>query len=179
MSEPIIIVGASHAGISCADLLSTNRFSGDIDVIDRLDGLPLERPPLSKSYLKTGADEAAWFHLQPAEWFEKNRISLITGRSVVAIDPSNRSITFDDQTERTLISLSSQQVPHHANLDGLRAHAMLNYLRFHDFRHEAISRFVEIGLNMPEVAVISGHQDPRMLFRYTHLRAEDLLPKIN
>jgi len=43
----------------------------------------------------------------------------------------------------------------------------------------AISRFFEMGLNMPEVAVISGHRDPRMLFRYTHLRAEDLLPKIN
>lgn len=105
MSEPIIIVGASHAGISCADQLRKNGFSGDIDVIDRLDGLPLERPPLSKSYLETGADEAARFHLRPAEWFEKNRISLITGRSVVAIDPSNRSITLDDQTEKTFDKL--------------------------------------------------------------------------
>ena len=105
MSEPIIIVGASHAGISCADQLRKNGFSGGIDIIDRLDGLPLERPPLSKSYLKTGADEAARFHLRPAEWFEKNRISLITGRSVVAIDPSNRSITLDDQTDRTFDKL--------------------------------------------------------------------------
>ena len=63
--------------------------------------------------------------------------------------------------------------------DRLRARAGLSELRFHDLRHEAISRFFEIGLNMPEVAVISGHRDPRMLFRYTHLRAEDLLPKIN
>lgn len=42
-------------------------------------------------------------------------------------------------------------------------------LRFHDLRHEAISRFFEIGLGVPEVAVISGHKDARMLFRYTHL----------
>ena len=63
--------------------------------------------------------------------------------------------------------------------DRLRARADLSDLRFHDLRHEAISRFFEMGLNMPEVAVISGHRDPRMLFRYTHLRAEDLLPKIN
>ncbi len=42
-------------------------------------------------------------------------------------------------------------------------------LRFHDLRHEAISRFFEIGLSVPEVALISGHRDARMLFRYTHL----------
>lgn len=42
-------------------------------------------------------------------------------------------------------------------------------LRFHDLRHEAISRFCEMGLSIPEVALISGHKDPRMLFRYAHL----------
>ena len=51
-------------------------------------------------------------------------------------------------------------------------------LRLHDMRHEAISRFFEMGLSVPEVALISGHKDPRMLFRYTHLRAEDLAKKI-
>lgn len=51
-------------------------------------------------------------------------------------------------------------------------------LRFHDLRHEAVSRFFELGLNVPEVAAISGHKDPRMLFRYTHLRAEDIVAKL-
>ena len=31
---------------------------------------------------------------------------------------------------------------------------------------------------MPEVAAISGHKDPRMLFRYTHLKAENIVEKI-
>lgn len=51
-------------------------------------------------------------------------------------------------------------------------------LRFHDLRHEAISRFFEIGLSLPEVALISGHRDPRMLLRYTQLRASDLARKL-
>ena len=51
-------------------------------------------------------------------------------------------------------------------------------LRFHDLRHEAISRFFEMGLSVPEVALISGHRDYRMLFRYTHLRAEDVVKKL-
>ena len=62
--------------------------------------------------------------------------------------------------------------------DRLRRRAGLADLRFHDLRHEAISRFFELGLNIPEVAVISGHKDPRMLFRYTHLRAEELVAKL-
>ncbi len=51
-------------------------------------------------------------------------------------------------------------------------------LHFHDLRHEAISRFFERGLSVPEVALISGHRDYRMLARYTHLRAEDVAKKI-
>jgi integrase len=50
-------------------------------------------------------------------------------------------------------------------------------LHFHDLRHEAISRFFEKGLSVAEVALISGHRDFRMLFRYTHLKAEDLVKK--
>ncbi|MCZ4264093.1 site-specific integrase [Erythrobacter sp. G21629-S1] len=47
--------------------------------------------------------------------------------------------------------------------------AAIKDLRFHDLRHEAISRLFELGLTVPEVALISGHRDARMLFRYTHL----------
>jgi integrase len=56
--------------------------------------------------------------------------------------------------------------------------ASLPNLHFHDLRHEAVSRFFELGLSMPEVALISGHRDPRMLFRYTHLRPLALASKL-
>ncbi|MBX3446749.1 MAG: site-specific integrase [Parvibaculaceae bacterium] len=52
-------------------------------------------------------------------------------------------------------------------------------LRFHDLRHEATSRFFEMGLNVPEVALITGHRDGRMLFRYTHLKAENVAMKLD
>ena len=52
-------------------------------------------------------------------------------------------------------------------------------LRFHDLRHEAISRFFEMGLTIPEVALISGHRDIRMLFRYTHLKASAVADKLD
>jgi len=50
--------------------------------------------------------------------------------------------------------------------------------RFHDLRHEATSRFVEAGLSDQEVASITGHKSMQMLRRYTHLRSEDLVSKI-
>ena len=61
----------------------------------------------------------------------------------------------------------------------LRARTNITDLRFHDLRHEAISRFFEKGLSIAEVAAISGHKDPRMLFRYTHLDATEIAQKLS
>ncbi len=61
----------------------------------------------------------------------------------------------------------------------LRKRVGLNELHFHDLRHEAISRFFELGLSLPEVALISGHREPRMLMRYTHLKAENIVLKLS
>lgn len=44
-------------------------------------------------------------------------------------------------------------------------------LRFHDLRHEGVSRLFEMGLNIPHVAAVSGHRSWNSLKRYTHLRA--------
>jgi integrase len=48
-------------------------------------------------------------------------------------------------------------------------------LRWHDLRHEAISRLFEhTDLRDTEIMAISGHLRPEMLARYTHLRADRL-----
>jgi integrase len=52
-------------------------------------------------------------------------------------------------------------------------------LRFQDLRHEAVSRLVEAGLGDQEVAAISGHKSMQMLKRYIHLRAEDLVERLD
>jgi integrase len=54
----------------------------------------------------------------------------------------------------------------------------LKDFRFHDLRHEAVSRFVEAGFSDQEVSAISGHKSMQMLKRYTHLRTEDLVTRI-
>ena len=43
-------------------------------------------------------------------------------------------------------------------------------LRFHDLRHETASRLFEAGYQIPEVALVTGHRDWKMLRRYTNLQ---------
>jgi len=67
------------------------------------------------------------------------------------------------------LRLNWQRLKHKAGIDDLR---------FHDLRYEAISRFFERGLTMPEVALISGHKDMRMLLRYAHAMRERIVAKL-
>ena len=68
------------------------------------------------------------------------------------------------------LRLAWNRITLRANIDGLR---------FHDLRHEAISRLFEIGLTTPEVASISGHRDATMLFRYAHADRQRVIKKLD
>jgi integrase len=56
--------------------------------------------------------------------------------------------------------------------------AGIKHVRFHDLRHEATSRLFERGLNVIEVARITGHVTLSMLDRYTHLDVQGLIQKL-
>jgi len=60
----------------------------------------------------------------------------------------------------------------------LLAHAGIKELRFHDLRHEGVSRLFERRLNVIEVSSVSGHKELRMLRRCTHLAADDLRARL-
>jgi integrase len=51
-------------------------------------------------------------------------------------------------------------------------------LRFHDLRHEGVSRLFEQGYSIEQVALVSGHRDWKMLSRYVQLKAKDLHRKL-
>ena len=53
--------------------------------------------------------------------------------------------------------------------------AGINDLTFHDLRHEAISRLFERGLQIQEVALVSGHKSWDSLKRYTQLKPGQVL----
>ncbi len=92
------------------------------------------------------------------------------------IRPIDTDLIFFGEPGRNL-----QRRPYNFNKvwDGIKTRTGARDLRFHDLRHEAVSRFVEAGLSDQEVAAISGHKSMQMLKRYTHLRAEDLVAKLD
>ncbi len=48
-------------------------------------------------------------------------------------------------------------------------------LHFHDLRHEATSRLFEAGYDIPEVSLVTGHKDWKMLRRYLNLHPDQLV----
>ena len=51
-------------------------------------------------------------------------------------------------------------------------------IHFHDLRHIALTRMSSKISNVLELAAISGHRELKMLQRYTHIKAEDLVKKL-
>ena len=109
----------------------------------------------------------------------------IKGQTLLIPETKNSHPRTIPLTKRALYILENTQLPFpmSANAvrlawDKLKKKGNIKDLHFHDLRHEAISCFFEKGLSIPEVALISGHKDVRMLFRYTHLKAEDILRKL-
>ena len=76
----VVVIGAGHAGVAFVDAMRRNGFSGELTMIDRLAGLPLERPPLSKAFLLAEDGDEEGFALRAPGWFADSRITLLTGR---------------------------------------------------------------------------------------------------
>ena len=59
-----------------------------------------------------------------------------------------------------------------------RAKAEVEDLRWHDLRHEGLSRLADQGLSFAELMSQSGHKDADSLKRYLHARPQDIARKI-
>ena len=110
------------------------------------------------------------------EWEEIDleRRELLVRRSK---NGKSRTIPLTARAHRTLAHMKSDcskpVFPLSANavrlaFERVRTRAGLNDVRFHDLRHEAISRLFDRGLTTPEVALLSGHKTVSQLFRYAH-----------
>ena len=77
---------------------------------------------------------------------------------------------------KTLFGLNEISITH--AMEAACKKAGIEDLRLHDLRHEATSRFFEMGLSIPEVATITGHKTWSMLRRYTQLKPEDIAQKL-
>lgn len=88
----VLIVGAGQAGASVAIHLRQNGFTGTVAMVGDEPDLPYERPPLSKAYLsgEIAADQLA---LRPAAYWGDQRVELMTGHRVIAVDAHQHEVT--------------------------------------------------------------------------------------
>jgi integrase len=103
----------------------------------------------------------------------KTRTTSASGR-VFDISPHAVTVSFRRAARRARASYIAEQAK-----QGMPDARLFCNLRFHDLRHEAVTRLFEKGLNMIEVASISGHKSLQMLKRYTHLQATELAKKLD
>ncbi|WP_300344462.1 FAD-dependent oxidoreductase [Nesterenkonia sp.] len=78
--ESIVIIGGGPGGFTTAEQLRRRGFDGSLTVVDP-EGLPYDRPPLSKDYL-TGAKHAEALLFQQAQWYQDHQIEVIADRAV-------------------------------------------------------------------------------------------------
>lgn len=92
-AEPasVAIIGAGPAGFSAAAELRRRGFAGHIQLLDP-EGLPYDRPPLSKGYLAGDPDTA--LALAEESWYEANSVSVTAG-TAAGIDPDSGTVLLD------------------------------------------------------------------------------------
>jgi 3-phenylpropionate/trans-cinnamate dioxygenase ferredoxin reductase subunit len=91
----IVVVGAGHGGFQLAASLRQHGFDGQVVLIGDEPELPYQRPPLSKDYLdgKIGLDLLL---MRPATFFSDQRIELMMGVAVTAIDRAAKAVVLSD-----------------------------------------------------------------------------------
>lgn len=90
-----VIVGASLTGASAAIALRGRSVDANVTLIGAEDGVPYERPPLSKGYLR-GAVPFDKLLVRPAQFYSTQSINLMLGSRVTGIDSSRRIVHVAD-----------------------------------------------------------------------------------
>jgi 3-phenylpropionate/trans-cinnamate dioxygenase ferredoxin reductase subunit len=95
MTDPIIVVGASQAGLQVAESLRAESYDGPLVMIGDEPHPPYQRPPLSKALL-TGESTEDRLVLRGRDLLAKRNIELVTGARVEQIDRAGRRAVLSD-----------------------------------------------------------------------------------
>ncbi|TMK75776.1 MAG: hypothetical protein E6G48_00855, partial [Actinobacteria bacterium] len=85
-----LLIGGGMASAHCAAEVRKREAEGSILLVGREPDPPYERPPLSKEYMRGESKrEDAFVH--GADWYEQNDVELLSGASVMSLDPGART----------------------------------------------------------------------------------------
>ncbi len=91
MSEPLVIVGASYAGLNAGLAARAAGYDGPIMLVGEETALPYQRPPLSKGFMLGKVAESA-LPIRPQLTLDNNKIEFVPGTRVTAIDRAAQAV---------------------------------------------------------------------------------------
>jgi NADPH-dependent 2,4-dienoyl-CoA reductase/sulfur reductase-like enzyme/nitrite reductase/ring-hydroxylating ferredoxin subunit len=91
----VLIIGAGAAGNACAEMLRREGYRGPVTLVDGDRDAPYDRPNLSKDFLAGSAPED-WLPLHPKEFFETQRLKILSGVTAQSIDAKSRTVRLSD-----------------------------------------------------------------------------------
>ncbi len=100
--ESTTIVGGGIAGFTLASELRSHGYEGSITIIDP-EGLPYDRPPLSKEILE-GAKSDEELLFAPESWYSENEVSIVRD-AVMRIDAEGRTLVLAGGTDHPFQNL--------------------------------------------------------------------------
>lgn len=129
MTRNVIIAGGGQAAFQTATSLRQNGFDGRIVLIGSEKRIPYQRPPLSKSFLK-GDIQFDQLLLRSEDFYQANRIELLLGCTMVAIDRRRKFVKLDNGQElafdHLVLALGARN--RHLSVEGVQ-HPNVHYLR--------------------------------------------------
>jgi len=127
MVTSVVVVGGGIAGVSTIGALRDGGFQGDLTLIDAGE-FPYDRPPLSKDYL-AGSTEIKDIALQTPQWYDDNRVRMMTENTVAALRPGLGAVELADGTtvsaDRVVLAMGGRACrPPIPGSDSTRVHVL-------------------------------------------------------
>jgi integrase len=141
-------------------------------IVRLLVALPRRREEITEMLWEDYDPKAATLHLRDT----KNPV--ITRNETIPVPPAAaKIINALPKTDARILPYKPESIS--ASFQRACKRLDIHDLRLHDLRHEGITRLFEQGLDIPEVAIISGHMSWATLKRYTNLTPAHVLAKLN
>ncbi len=197
MNQPIVIVGAGHAGSELATALRKRGHAGRIVLVGEEAHLPYQRPPLSKGFLLGKVAQSQLYFKTPA-MYEQASIELRPATRVVSIDrPSQQlALACGERLAYDKLVLATGSRPRQLSFPGVELARLGNLLCLRTIADaEALRAKLQagrrlviigggyIGLEVAAVAVQQGLQVtvieslPRLLARVTGAQVAAFIEK--
>ena len=96
--SPVLVIGASLAGLTATDALRNGGYDGELVVVDPSPQLPPDRPPLSKQVLAGDWEPERAVH-RSATRLPELGVDLRLGVAATALDAATRTVSLSDGSE--------------------------------------------------------------------------------